>query len=394
MVDAWVIAGLILAAFAGWGLARSSLRFPALLHWRSEKVVRDTRAYLPQNIQADKTIEAFIRSIDVHADTVAIHQALGNLLRDRGQVDQAVRIRQNLWSNSQLSSLQKNTVRLELARDYMAAGLLDRAEKLLRDLARESAALRAESLVYLVEIYQDEKEWEKARRTVHILQDTKMPAALLTATQGKFSLAHCYCELAMQEHVYGSYQREHSYLKEALAADKHCIRALQLMAQLQRNEGHYRQAIRLCQRIRERKPGYVLELLPLLRDSYHGLGDMEGLRSFLQETIRMTPSIALGLELMKETPPDSDSSLAAQRFVEDRMQRKPSLWNMDRYLALQLQKTEGEEAERLGALRKMVQELLLNEHLYLCANCGFKAKQLYWRCPGCKHWDTIHNTRE
>jgi lipopolysaccharide biosynthesis regulator YciM len=26
---------------------------------------------------------------------------------------------------------------------------------------------------------------------------------------------------------------------------------------------------------------------------------------------------------------------------------------------------------------------------YLCANCGFKARQFYWQCPACGGWETF-----
>jgi lipopolysaccharide biosynthesis regulator YciM len=25
---------------------------------------------------------------------------------------------------------------------------------------------------------------------------------------------------------------------------------------------------------------------------------------------------------------------------------------------------------------------------YQCSKCGFKARQFYWQCPGCNHWET------
>jgi lipopolysaccharide biosynthesis regulator YciM len=25
---------------------------------------------------------------------------------------------------------------------------------------------------------------------------------------------------------------------------------------------------------------------------------------------------------------------------------------------------------------------------YQCSHCGFKAKQFYWQCPGCGHWES------
>ena len=31
--------------------------------------------------------------------------------------------------------------------------------------------------------------------------------------------------------------------------------------------------------------------------------------------------------------------------------------------------------------------------LYKCDNCGFRARQYYWRCPGCQKWETYSPKR-
>jgi lipopolysaccharide biosynthesis regulator YciM len=51
---------------------------------------------------------------------------------------------------------------LELARDYISAGLLDRAGELLLDLETESEEQRDVSRQHLIEIYRSESEWRRA----------------------------------------------------------------------------------------------------------------------------------------------------------------------------------------------------------------------------------------
>ena len=61
----------------------------------------------------------------------------------------------------------------ELAQDYLKAGLLDRAEELfakLKGTSHEEAALR-----YLLEIYEQEKDWLKAIDTAQQLEGVRAP---------------------------------------------------------------------------------------------------------------------------------------------------------------------------------------------------------------------------
>ena len=113
------------------------------------------------NEQTDKAIECFVRMLEVDSDTVEIHLAVGNLFRQRGEVDRAIRIHQNLITRPTLSKSQRAFSLLELAQDYMRAGLFDRAESLCRELVgMEMHAARAFAL--LSDVYQQEKEWEQA----------------------------------------------------------------------------------------------------------------------------------------------------------------------------------------------------------------------------------------
>ena len=77
--------------------------------------------------QPDKAVDLFIEMLQVDEETLETHLALGNLFRQRGEVERAIRIHQNLVARPHLTYEQRNLAMLELARDFIAAGLLDRA---------------------------------------------------------------------------------------------------------------------------------------------------------------------------------------------------------------------------------------------------------------------------
>src|SRR5690606_5329978 len=111
--------------------------------------------------QPDKAIEVFVRMVEVDGETVETHLALGNLFRRRGEVDRAIRIHQNLIARPTLSREQRTQALLELGEDYMRAGLFDRAENLFLELI-ELNAHTERALRHLLDIYQQEQDWEKA----------------------------------------------------------------------------------------------------------------------------------------------------------------------------------------------------------------------------------------
>ena len=76
--------------------------------------------------------------VRVDDKTIETHFALGSLFRRRGEVDRAIRIHQNIIARPDLAAEQRDQALYSLAKDYLAAGLLDRAEKLFARLAEGS----------------------------------------------------------------------------------------------------------------------------------------------------------------------------------------------------------------------------------------------------------------
>ena len=110
--------------------------------------------------QPDKAVDLFIDLLQVDTDTIDTHLALGNLFRQRGEVDRAIRIHQNLVARCLDSTEQQNLSMLELARDFIAAGLLDRAENVLISLLKTMTWMMMPKM--LLQIYEQLNEWQKA----------------------------------------------------------------------------------------------------------------------------------------------------------------------------------------------------------------------------------------
>ena len=129
MPDALLLTVLAAAVAIGWWLGRRERRKahdPA----PPTGLARDYFVGLNYllNDQQDRAIETFVGALEVNSETIETHITLGNLFRSRGEADRAMKIHQNLLARPSLSAAQGERVQLELARDYMAAGLLGRAD--------------------------------------------------------------------------------------------------------------------------------------------------------------------------------------------------------------------------------------------------------------------------
>src|SRR3990167_4983801 len=116
------------------------------------------------NEETDKAVDIFIKMLEVDSETVETHLAVGKLFRRRGEVDRAIRIHQNLIARPQLERVYREQSLFELGQDYLSAGMLDRAERIFLELV-DAKSHSAQALRTLIDIYQQEKDWEHAVKT-------------------------------------------------------------------------------------------------------------------------------------------------------------------------------------------------------------------------------------
>ena len=347
----------------------------------------------------DGAVDAFINALEVNSETLETHIALGNLLRKRGEVDRAIRIHQNLLARPSLPRAQVHQAHLELARDYISAGLLDRAERLLLDLVKESPAERRASQWHLLDIYQSEREWQEAIDTAAELLPRK--SLLGSGSSGNDGepgqsvpvvLSHYYCELAAERHEAGDLQGARNLLQEAMNQDRLCVRASLMLGEVECDAGRHKQAIKALRKIRQQDPLYISESVPTLRKCYRELGDNKSLLAYLRDCLDSDPSPPLLLAAADDIR-ELEGLEVAESFLVRQLDKMPSLRGLEKLVSLQGSASEGKARDDLGLVRQLVQRLIEERPSYRCSHCGFAARHLHWFCLGCKYWGTVRPIR-
>ncbi|HMM54250.1 MAG TPA: lipopolysaccharide assembly protein LapB [Candidatus Desulfobacillus sp.] len=375
--ELWWLLAIPLFFALGWLAARVDIRH----------VVRESRT-LPKsyfkglnfllNDQPDKAIDAFLEAAKVDPETVELHFALGNLFRRRGETDRAIRMHQNLAEREGLRPEQRQQALAELGHDFLKAGLLDRAEDIftrLRGSGQDEAALN-----FLLEIYQQEKEWRKA---IDI-------AGRLAQHSGQLwqkEVANFYCELAADEISHARPDEARKLLEQALATHRKSVRATILLGDLHAAGGDAEGAIAAWRRIEQQDPAYLPLVAERLRDAYRRLGrGGEGLQ-LLRGYLAQHPSLDL-LDVAFQWALEEAGPEAAYPLVRDELRRNPTLLGLDKLLEAQLLVSPPERRADLELIKNLIHEHTRKVSRYRCGNCGFKARQFYWRCPGCGAWES------
>lgn len=376
---------LPIAAAYGWYMGNRSAQQDKQKH--SHQISRQyvTGLNLLLSDQSDKAVDHFIELLQVDNETIDTHLALGNLFRSRGEVDRAIRIHQNLISRSSLTIDQKNLALQQLAKDYMVAGFLDRAEKIFEQLIEEPEHKEA-ALQQLVSIYQQTREWHKAIDYAYAL--VKLGRKRMHSV-----IAHFWCELAMQEKAEGRDSKAIQYLKKALSEDPKCVRATISLGKLYLENDDYRHTIQYMQMVLEQDIDFIGEVLPTLAECYHHIGKESELVEFLRECIINEAGVSAEL-MLAQLVAQHDGAGAAQELLTRQLVKNPTMKGFYRLIDYHLiEAEEGRAKESLSTLQKLVGEQLKVKPHYRCRKCGFSTHSLYWHCPSCKNWGSIKPIR-
>jgi lipopolysaccharide biosynthesis regulator YciM len=330
------------------------------------------------NDQPDKAIDAFIEILKLDPETADMHFALGNLFRRRGETERAIRVHQNLLSRPDLPLEQKVHAQYELGMDYLKAGLLDRAEETFNELVDTQYAVQARRA--LLEIFQREKEWRRAIEAAVGLQESGAGAR-------QKEIAQFYCELAQDALVHMDVTDAMSLLDKALHADRKNVRATMLYGDALLAQGDVEGALKTWRRVEQQSVPHVALVAARLMDGYRKVGrPQEGvnlLRSYLTEA----SSIDM-VEVVFKAVIELDGVDAAKDLVIEELRRNPTLLGLDKLLEARLMDAPADVWEELSMVKNLVHGYTQKLARYQCSQCGFKARQFYWQCPGCSRWET------
>ena len=375
----FLLAGLfLLLAAAGWALGRFGEReevegAPPPLNIDYLKGLN-----FLLNEQTDQALEHFMKMVRVDDSTIETHFALGSLFRRRGEVDRAIRIHQNIIARPDLAAEQRDQAFSSLAKDYLKAGLLDRAESMfLRHAA--GSRYQVEALEQLCRIYEQEREWQKAI-------DAAQKLEVLSGKSAALQIAHYYCELAEQAAKNKEFSVARGFVKKAQSGRPRTLRGALTRADIALLTDDTKTALRLYHRIIDENAYLISEALPKLVHIYETEGSIGKLDKSLRSLLRNKPALNKEIAYAAIVNDIGDIDVIDE-CVEEYLLNEPTLAEF-----IDLQQIAGDEDESrhvaMERVRAGLSKLASSTPRYQCKECGFSSQRLVWQCPSCKDWET------
>ena len=378
----WLIVLLPLAAGSGWYFGHRKV-IQAANHEASllpSAYFRGLNFLL--NEQHDKALDVLVGALESHGDTVDVQLALGTLFRRRGELERATTVHQNLVAREGLEPSYRLQALFELAQDYYKAGLLDRAENLLLQV-RGGREIEESANQLLLQIYDQEKEWERASSMARSLQGFVNNGALDGV------IAQYQCEVAEAAIAAGRYQTARSKVADALLADQDCVRALIQSGRLDALTNDHRSALAMWERVVQSRPELLDEVIGLVDQSCTMLQDKTAYQGFLERYLDRNRTSTRALMSMVDLLSSLGSGREVYRYLEDWFENNPTMVA----LVLLLQHRPADAGKwstgSSQVIERMAGELVDHDDGYECRQCGFQGRAMHWQCPGCRHWNSI-----
>lgn len=219
---AWLL--VLPAVFAlGWIVARYDRGQQRREAKKVPKDVLDGMSSLLGDDLAAAT-DSLLKAARLAPDSSDLHRAVGNLYRRRGMTDRAIEVHEIALRNPSLSQAERELMTLDLAKDYLAAGIFDRAQETFELLTSSpgaavqsstSGAVAQSARSSLLYLFQRTRQWLRAIETLEAIKKAQEPLA--EGHDHDQLMGHFYCELAELEIKNANWVAALGFLEKARA---------------------------------------------------------------------------------------------------------------------------------------------------------------------------------
>lgn len=364
-----LFAALLFGWFSGRRAYRRQFNEPAKLSAEYYKGIN----YL-LNEKPDKALEVFLRLVEVDGETVETHVTLGKLFRRKGEIENAIRIHQNLIARPNISRENRSLALLELGKDYRAAGVLDRAEGLFQEVCEEGLhSIQAQDA--LRDIYVQEHEWLSAINVVKSYVRT-------TGEKQNQLISHYYCEQADLDQKQGDADTASKHVQLAYQYDAASLRVNFMLAEQALVQEKHLDALVCYVRVIELDTRFASQAIPKIQccleqiDNKRVQRQLEALFSRLRkEGVYVTP--------LTQQIRDKEGVQEAKAYLEGIMDKQPGVEPLKDWLDLH------PVAIDTKSMQQQINKLEVLDHAYQCEHCGYNSRNIQWHCPSCAHWGSI-----
>ena len=328
-----------------------------------------------------EALEKLRETVRLNTANIDAYIKIGDILRDEGMVDRAIKIHRGLTVRRDLSLGQKIEILRSLIKDYRASQKYDRAisvSKKLLELTNNEILARET----LLKLYEDSKDWENAIDVLKKIQKEK-------GEKNDSLLALYKVEAGLNCVENGKERDGRLKYREAIKLDKTCPPAYLYLADSYLREERLEDALTELKKFTRNSPKQSYLGFQRIKEILFKIGNFGEIENIFHSLLMENPdneSIRFSLADIYEKKGEVNRAID---LCEQELERNPDSKLAKRYLAKYMARI-GKEDKALSYAMELLESLLdKKEEQFVCRICGFVSREPKWRCPQCKAWNSF-----
>jgi lipopolysaccharide biosynthesis regulator YciM len=387
---------LVLGSFAaGVAVGRFWSRFERSPGRRANRSVSSIHYILGLDFlasrQIDRAVAELTQAARENTDATDVYLVLGNLLREKGQLERAIQIHQSLLHRPGLAQSERVHALLCLGLDFKKAGFRYRAMDTFRDVITLDPR-NAYALASLIKIHEEEQDWEKAMALSEELSRA-------TGSSDPALTSFLFDQIGLSASRAGEDAKAARAFEEALRAEPTLPPAYLHYGDMLENRGRLEEAEAQWGRLARENPQLAHLTFERLARVRERLGRSDRMEKLYEEVVSEDERdwrARLSLARLRRSQGRGEETF---ELLLEAVRRNPHA------LAVHLQVWDflggvggngddrGQPPDRLARYLAEVSRAVFFLDPYICIKCSYRTNGVLWRCPHCQEWNTFVEER-
>ncbi len=332
--------------------------------------------------ETDKAVAEFVKVARINTTTAEIYLALGQLFRNSGEMERAIRVHRDILLRPNLPDEVRRQTFFEIGLDYKRSGLLDRAcrtfEEILTRDPENIAALKELSALYI-----SLREWEKALSLHNSTPSTQNETNLI---------AHLTTEVAKTAEAAGNKGKALKFFLQALELDDGCIDTWLHYGDFLKSENKIPEALDAWEKAFILNPDFIT----LVTNRFSGLPEdqkdnieKEFFSRHLKEYGEKRKFNLAYIGWLIKTGDLEEAGSRLERVMKEKS-GDAEVFSLVSKLLNVIRSAGGVDGELYNSVvSNFFSTQLRFEKPYRCRKCGYQLDEMAWKCPRCATWDSI-----
>lgn len=333
--------------------------------------------------EKEKALDRLRQTVRINTNFIDAYVKIGDILREMGSADRAVKIHRDLLVRSNLSIEQNISILKSLAQDYYKEKKYQQVISVCDEIFKRDRDNKW-AVDLLLNVHEETGDWNAAF-------DLLKKSEKLDKKSKAVRLANYKVEHGIQ---LTKQAREHDgrvAFRDAIRLDPHCGSAHLELAESYIREERYKDALTALKKLLQTIPQHADLAFNRLQQVLFDMGNFGEIENLYIELLKENPEIVAAHIGLAEIYVKKGELRRAAKSCEAALEQRPSSLTA-KLMLIKIKNQLGQTESANEIATELASSLLADREQYVCKQCYYHQKTYFWHCPRCKSWNSAEKS--